>query len=128
MDETVAFSTRIIEAYVSHNQVPIEDLAPLITLVRFAIEVGERIPDQPPQPTKEPAVPIRKSITPDFLICLEDGVKLKSLKRHLHQKYNLTPAQYRAKWGLPSDYPMVSPNYSASRSALAKSMGLGRVS
>src|SRR6266404_5626057 len=75
---------------------------------------------------KEPAVPIRRSITPDFLICLEDGRKFKSLKRHLRTKYNMSPEEYRAKWGLPKDYPMVAPNYAASRSALAKAMGLGQ--
>lgn len=128
MSDALEITAGIVAAYLARHDVPLEDLPRLITSTRFAIEVGERIPEQPPQPAKEPAVPIKKSITPDFLICLEDGVKLKSLKRHLRQSYNLTPAQYRAKWGLPSDYPMVSPNYSAARSELAKSMGLGRVS
>jgi predicted transcriptional regulator len=75
---------------------------------------------------KEPAVPVRRSITPDYLICLEDGRKFKSLKRHLRTKYNLSPEEYRAKWGLPKDYPMVAPNYAKARSDLAKQMGLGQ--
>jgi predicted transcriptional regulator len=75
---------------------------------------------------QEPAISVRKSVTSDFIICLEDGKKFKSLKRHLHTRYNMTPAEYRAKWGLPSDYPMVAPNYSAARSNLANAMGLGR--
>ena len=75
---------------------------------------------------KEPAVPVRRSITPDFLICLEDGRKFKSLKRHLRTKYNMSPEEYRAKWGLPKDYPMVAPNYAKARSDLAKQMGLGQ--
>ena len=75
---------------------------------------------------KEPAVPVKRSITPDFLICLEDGRKFKSLKRHLRTKYNLSPEDYRAKWGLPKDYPMVAPNYARARSDLAKQMGLGQ--
>ncbi|MEW6090270.1 MAG: MucR family transcriptional regulator, partial [Pseudomonadota bacterium] len=78
------------------------------------------------QADAEPAVPIRKSITPDYLICLEDGKKFKSLKRHLHTHYNLTPDEYREKWGLPRDYPMVAPNYAQARSRLAKKMGLGQ--
>jgi predicted transcriptional regulator len=79
-----------------------------------------------PEPRKEPAVPVRRSITPDYLVCLEDGKTFKSLKRHLRTKYDLSPEDYRAKWGLPKDYPMVAPNYAAARSALAKNMGLGK--
>jgi predicted transcriptional regulator len=116
----------IVSAYVSKNSVPAEDIPALINRVHAAlVDVagggGERAVH-----ALKPAVPIKKSITPDFLVCLEDGKKFKSLKRHLRTRYDMTPEQYREKWGLPHDYPMVAPNYAAERSSLAKQMGLGQ--
>jgi predicted transcriptional regulator len=130
MDEekltVIEMAADIVSAYVGNNIVPADQLPNLIRQVHGALQnVGAPTPEAAAEkPT--PAVPIRKSITPDFLICLEDGRKFKSLKRHLRTRYNLSPEEYRAKWGLPKDYPMVAPNYAASRSALAKSMGLGQ--
>ena len=125
--DLIELATEIVAAYVSNNSVPVADLPGLITSTHAAIAglVSSAALGQPEE-KPVPAVSIRKSITPDFLICLEDGKKFKSLKRHLATKYDLTPDAYRQKWGLPADYPMVAPNYSASRSALAKSAGLGR--
>lgn len=122
----IDFAVSIVAAYVSHNPVSQTDLPKLIQDVHGAI-YGLMFPSadvSPPELT--PAVPPRKSVTPDFIICLEDGKKFKSLKRHLMTHYNLTPAQYREKWGLPAEYPMVAPNYSATRSRLAKDNGLGK--
>lgn len=122
-------AARIVAAYVSHNAVPAADLPQLIASVHGALS---RLGDAPaaaqeaPAEQKAPAVPIRRSVTDDYLICLEDGKRFKSLKRHLRSRYGLTPEQYREKWGLPHDYPMVAPNYSAKRSRLAQEMGLGR--
>ena len=114
-------TTEIVSAYVGHNSVNSTDLSGLIQSVHRALaHVGQ------PVTVKEPAVPVKKSITPDFLICLEDGRKFKSLKRHLRTKFNMSPEDYRAKWGLPKDYPMVAPNYARARSDLAKQMGLGQ--
>jgi len=121
----VELTSDIVASYVSHNSVAPADLVDLIASVHHAlvqVAQGTAVGDGF---SKEPAVPVKKSVQPDFLICLEDGKKFKSLKRHLLTKYNLTPQQYREKWGLPSDYPMVAPNYAAKRSALAKTMGLG---
>ena len=125
-DRLVELTADIAAAYVSHNSVPIKELAVLIENVHAVLKatadgvISER--------TKElvPAVPIKKSVTPDYIISLEDGKKFKSLKRHLTTHYGLTPEEYRAKWGLPADYPMTAPNYSNTRSALAKKLGLGR--
>jgi predicted transcriptional regulator len=97
----------------------------LIQAVHRAL-TGISVAAPEPEPRKEPAVPVRRSITPDHLVCLEDGKTFKSLKRHLRTKYDMSPEEYRAKWGLPKDYPMVAPNYAAARSALAKNMGLGK--
>ena len=118
----------IITAYVSNNQVPASELPSLIASVRAALAnpAGPQAGAAPEPVELVPAVPIKKSITPDYLISLEDGKKYKSLKRHLQSNYGMSPDDYRKKWGLPSDYPMVAPNYAAARSALAKSMGLGR--
>ena len=118
----------IVVAYVSHNSLPRTELADLISSVHSALRAlsGELPSATPETTTKEPAVPIRKSVQQDFIICLEDGKKFKSLKRHLRSAYDLSPDAYRAKWGLKADYPMVAPAYAASRSALAKSMGLGQ--
>jgi len=115
----------IVSAFVSHNSVPTSELPALIASTHAAlIGLGK---EQVPVVEEKlvPAVPIKKSITPDYLVCLEDGKKFKSLKRHLRTAYDLSPDQYRAKWGLPSDYPMVAPAYAEARSNLAKKMGLG---
>ncbi|MDP3411115.1 MucR family transcriptional regulator [Bosea sp. (in: a-proteobacteria)] len=124
--ELLELTTSIVSAYVSNNNVQPADLVNLIASTYSALAgLGS---EAAPAPTVAliPAVPIRKSVTPDAIICLEDGKKFKSLKRHLNTSYGLTPEQYRVKWGLPSDYPMVAPAYAEARSALAKSMGLGR--
>ena len=114
----------IVSAFVSNNSVSAADLPTLIASVHNSLQnVGNPPPKEEAKPT--PAIPIKKSITPDFLISLEDGKRYKSLKRHLTGR-GLTPAQYREKWGLPADYPMVAPNYAARRSELARSMGLGQ--
>jgi predicted transcriptional regulator len=116
----------IVSAFVSHNSLPVAELPALIGNVNQALRsVGSGSSQQPVEERKEPAVPIKKSVQPDFIVCLEDGKRFKSLKRHLRIVYDLTPDQYRAKWGLPPTYPMVAPNYAAARSELAKSMGLG---
>jgi predicted transcriptional regulator len=122
----IDLTAEIVSAYVSNNSVGSQELPNLISDVYSALQKtngGE--PEPEPEPLK-PAVPIKKSITPDYLICLEDGKKFKSLKRHLRTHYNLTPEEYRERWNLPSDYPMVAPNYAKARSELAKRMGLGQ--
>src|SRR4051794_34347698 len=116
----------IVSAFVSHNSLPASDLPGLLSSVNQALQnLASGSTQQAVEAPKEPAVPIKKSVQPDYIVCLEDGKRFKSLKRHLRTVYNLTPDQYRAKWGLAPTYPMVAPNYSASRSELAKSMGLG---
>ena len=122
----IELTAEIVSAYVSNNPVPAADMAGLINQVHSALtRVSAGQADVQPEPLK-PAVSVKKSITPDYIICLEDGKKFKSLKRHLRTQYNMTPEQYREKWGLPPDYPMVAPNYAAARSQLAKQMGLGQ--
>jgi predicted transcriptional regulator len=118
-------TAHIVANYVGNNSAPVGDLPALIKSVHAALS-GVSAPQAAPAEPQTPAVPVKKSITPDAIICLEDGRKFKSLKRHLRTKYNLSPEEYRAKWGLPKDYPMVAPNYAEARSALAKSMGLGQ--
>jgi predicted transcriptional regulator len=116
----------IVSAYVAKNSIPAADLPALIGSVHQALtQVGNGKPEEA-RAELTPAVPIKKSLRPDFIICLEDGKKFKSLKRHLRTHYDLTPDQYRARWGLPPDYPMVAPTYAAARSELAKNMGLGQ--
>jgi predicted transcriptional regulator len=124
--DLVELSTEIVSAYVSHNSVSPSDLPKLITDVHAALKGLST--NEVPVVVEElkPAVPVKKSVAPDYIICLEDGKKFKSLKRHLRTHYNLSPEEYREKWGLPADYPMVAPNYSATRSKLAKDNGLGR--
>jgi predicted transcriptional regulator len=122
----VDLTADIVSAYVTKNAVQVADLPALIASVHSALSKTAQGSMGQPHEELHPAVPIKKSITPDFLISLEDGKRYKSLKRHLRTSYNLTPDQYRAKWGLPSDYPMVAPNYAKARSALAKTMGLGQ--
>lgn len=118
-------TAEIVSAHVSNNSVAVGDLPGVIANVYGALAIlGSNEPEEPPRP--DPAVSIKKSITPDFIICLEDGRKLKMLKRHLKTAYNLTPDQYRARWDLPSTYPMVAPNYAKKRQMLAKKIGLGR--
>jgi predicted transcriptional regulator len=122
----IELTASIVSAYVSNNSVPASDLPALIDQVHAALArvvSGNR--DGPSEPPK-PVVPVKKSITPEYIVCLEDGKKFKSLKRHLRTQYNMTPEQYREKWGLAPDYPMVAPNYAAARSRLAKQMGLGQ--
>lgn len=122
--ELLGLTAQIVSAHVSHNPVPATELPGLIQEVfRTLSGVGSHPVAEPERP--QPAVPIKKSITPGYLICLEDGKKLKMLKRHLKTSYNLTPEQYRERWGLPSDYPMVAPDYAKHRSSLAKKIGLG---
>ena len=116
----------IVSAYVGNNNVQATDVPALISSIHAALtQLSTGVAEVEPE-IKEPAVPVRKSITPDYLICLEDGRKFKSLKRHLRTKYNMSPEEYRAKWGLAKDYPMVAPNYAKARSELAKQMGLGQ--
>ena len=123
-DETRRLAAKIVSAHVANNNVAVSDLPGLITQVYSALDKLGR-PTEPMITRPEPAVPIRKSVTPDHVICLEDGRKLKMLKRHLATAYNMTPDQYRERWGLPADYPMVAPNYAQQRSTLAKKIGLG---
>ncbi|HEX3859614.1 MAG TPA: MucR family transcriptional regulator [Pseudolabrys sp.] len=122
----IELTAGIVSAYVSNNTVPASDIPALINQVHSALtRVSGGSSDIPAEPLK-PAVSVKKSITPDYIVCLEDGKKFKSLKRHLRTQYNMTPEQYRDKWDLGSDYPMVAPNYAAARSQLAKQMGLGQ--
>jgi predicted transcriptional regulator len=124
--DIIEMATDIVSAYVGNNSVAAADLPALIQSVHKAlsgVSTGVEVVEVAP---KEPAVSVKKSITPDYLICLEDGRKFKSLKRHLRTKYNMSPEDYRAKWGLAKDYPMVAPNYARARSDLAKQMGLGQ--
>ena len=122
----IELTAEIVSAYVSNNPVPAADMPGLINQVHAALmRVSAGHSDVQPEPLK-PAVTVKKSITPDYIVCLEDGKKFKSLKRHLRTQYNMTPEQYRDKWSLPADYPMVAPNYAQARSQLAKQMGLGQ--
>ena len=123
--DTVSITADIVAAYVSNNPLPVGELPKLIGDIHAALK-GIGTPATEPMVKQEPAVSIKKSVTPDFIICLEDGKKFKSLKRHIGVHYNLSPDEYRQKWNLPSDYPMVAPNYAVTRSALAKKMGLGQ--
>ena len=123
--ELVDKTTRIVEAFVSHNQIEVRDLPALISDVHAALDkISQDTPAQE-RPAQKPAVAVSKSIMPDYIICLEDGKEFKSLKRHLRMHYALSPEEYREKWNLPHDYPMVAPNYARARSELAKKMGLG---
>lgn len=122
----IGLTANIVSAYVSNNSVAASDISSLISQVHSAllrVSIGQ---SEPVGDAAKPAVAVKKSITPDFIVCLEDGKKFKSLKRHLRTQYNMTPEHYREKWGLPPDYPMVAPNYAEARSQLAKQMGLGQ--
>lgn len=125
-DETylIEMTTEIVSSFVSNNPLPTTALPELIRAVHTTL--GELIEEAGEEPRPEPAVPINKSITPDYIICLEDGRKLKMLKRYLRSRYDMTPEEYRARWNLPPDYPMVAPNYAKKRSQFAKEIGLGR--
>jgi predicted transcriptional regulator len=123
--DVLGLTTTIVAAYVGHNAVGQTEIGQLIrhvyaSLINVAGGADVVLRDEP-----KPAVAVKRSITPDYLVCLEDGKKFKSLKRHLRSHYNLSPEEYREKWGLPPDYPMVAPNYAEARSQLAKKMGLG---
>jgi predicted transcriptional regulator len=124
-EELLRMTADVVAAYVSNNALPTQQLAEIINTVYTSLRSLDADSDSKSEPLK-PAIAIRKSITPEYLICLEDGKKLKMLKRHLRSTYGMTPDEYRAKWGLPADYPMVAPNYAAQRSAFAKKIGLGR--
>lgn len=126
MGNFIELTAEIVSAYVSNNTVPASEIPNLINQVHSALSrVSGKSADTPLEPLK-PAISLKKSITPEYIVCLEDGKKFKSLKRHLRTQYNMTPEQYREKWGLSADYPMVAPNYAAARSELAKQMGLGQ--
>jgi predicted transcriptional regulator len=124
--EVLRMAVDIVAAYVGNNAVPANQVPEVINTIYnslTSLQAGQ--PEAPMEPLK-PAVSVRRSVTPEYIICLEDGKKLKMLKRHLRAAYNMTPDEYRTKWGLPPDYPMVAPNYAAQRSEFAKKIGLGR--
>ena len=123
----LALTAQIVSAHVRSNAVPAEALPDLILKVREALaQAGTPQAPEPAVQQQQPAVPIKRSVQPDYLVCLEDGAKVTMLKRYLRRRFELEPDEYRAKWGLPADYPMVAPNYAARRSTLAKELGLGR--
>lgn len=123
--DLLGLTARIVVAYVEHNEVSAEALPSMITSVYRALATTTT-PEPAPAESRPPAVPVKRSVFPDYIVCLEDGRKLKMLKRHLQSSYGLTPDAYRKKWGLPSSYPMVAPNYASTRSRLAKETDLGR--
>ncbi|MFM8376940.1 MAG: MucR family transcriptional regulator [Phenylobacterium sp.] len=125
-NEVIEMTADIVSAYVGNNTISAAELPALIQSVHRALAGVTGAAEPVEAAPRDPAVPVRRSITPDFIVCLEDGRKFKSLKRHLRTKYNMSPEEYRAKWGLPKDYPMVAPNYAKARSDLAKQMGLGQ--
>jgi predicted transcriptional regulator len=125
-EDLLRMTAEVVAAYVGNNMLPASQIPDVIIAVHSSLsKLNGGNGEAAAQPAK-PAVPIRRSVTPDFIVCLEDGKKLKMLKRHLRTNYNMTPDEYRAKWGLSPDYPMVAPNYAAQRSAFAKKIGLGR--
>jgi predicted transcriptional regulator len=125
-EDILRMTAEVVSAYLSNNVLPANQISEVIQTVHSSLNAlgASRIESlvEPPKP----AVPVKKSVTPDYIVCLEDGKKLKMLKRHLRSTYNMTPDEYRAKWGLPADYPMVAPNYAQQRSEFAKKIGLGR--
>lgn len=125
VDDVALFTAEIVSAYVAHNAIIAAQLPDLILSVSEALARAAASEASPQVAT--PAVPIKSSVTPDYIFCLEDGKKFKSLKRHLRAHHHLTPEEYRDKWNLPHDYPLVAPNYAAARSSLAKRFGLGRL-
>ncbi len=122
----IQLTANIVSAYVSNNTVASAEIPNLIAQVYSALTRISSGQTAPPAEPLKPAVAVKRSVTPEYIVCLEDGKKFKSLKRHLRTQYGITPEQYREKWGLPPDYPMVAPNYAAARSQLAKQMGLGQ--
>jgi predicted transcriptional regulator len=122
----IELAADIVSAYVSNNSVAVGDLPVLIGEIHTALMRVSTGAVELPAEAPKPAIAVKKSITPDYIVCLEDGKKFKSLKRHLRTQYNMSPEEYREKWGLPADYPMVAPNYAQARSELAKQMGLGQ--
>ena len=125
--EIITLTSQIVSAYVSKNSVQAADIPALINNVHQSLKTAGQPQAPADEPTDlKPAVPVKKSVTPDYIICLEDGKKLKMLKRHLRTSYDMSPDAYRAKWGLPADYPMVAPNYAKARSEMAVRIGLGR--
>jgi len=124
-ENILTLTADIVSSHLSNNTVAVSDVPVLIEQVYSSLSKLES-PDVEEEPRPEPAVSIRKSIQPDFIVCLEDGKKLKMLKRHLKTRYDMTPEQYRERWNLPADYPMVAPNYAAQRRKLAKEIGLGK--
>ncbi len=122
-EELLRMTAEVAAAYVSNNPLPTAQLGEVIKTIHGSLTA---LGGGAPAKELVPAVPVKKSVMPDYIVCLEDGKKLKMLKRHLRSTYNLTPDEYRARWGLPADYPMVAPNYAAQRSAFAKKIGLGR--
>lgn len=125
-DDLLRMTADVVAAYVSNNTLATGQLADVIHAVYNSLRSLEGQPIEAPAEPLKPAVAVRKSITPEYLVCLEDGKKLKMLKRHLRSTYNMTPDEYRSKWGLPPDYPMVAPKYAEQRSEFAKKIGLGR--
>jgi predicted transcriptional regulator len=125
-EEILRMTAEVVSAYLSNNLLPANQISEVIQTVHTSLNsLGAGRTDTAVEPPK-PAVPVKKSVTADYIICLEDGKKLKMLKRHLRSTYNMTPDEYRTKWGLPSDYPMVAPSYAQQRSEFAKKIGLGR--
>ncbi len=124
--ELLRMTTDVVAAYVGNNTLPAGQVPDVIKSIHGALSSLQGAGADGVPAGLRPAVPVKKSITPEYIVCLEDGKKLKMLKRHLRTAYKLTPDEYRAKWGLPADYPMVAPNYAAQRSAFAKKIGLGR--
>ncbi len=124
-NQMVELTAKIVSAYVANNTVVASDLPALIREVHDALNRASSHEPVADSEELKPAIPVKRSVTPDYIICLEDGKRFKSLKRHLRTHYKLSPEEYRSKWKLPNDYPMVAPNYAAARSQLAKKMGLG---
>ena len=125
-DDVLRMAVDVVAAYVSNNAVATSQISEIIHNVFNSLTTLDGQPVEVPAEAPKPATTIRKSVTPDYIVCLEDGKKLKMLKRHLRTTYNMTPEEYRAKWNLPPDYPMVAPNYAQQRSDFAKRIGLGR--
>ena len=125
-DDILKLATEIVAAYVSNNPIPVSEVPAMIKSVHNTLGgLGGGLQGEAASAQK-PAIPVKRSVNPDYIVCLEDGKKLKMLKRYLRSNYGMTPEEYRAKWGLPADYPMVAPNYAAQRSEFAKKIGLGR--
>ncbi|MDA1309897.1 MAG: MucR family transcriptional regulator [Proteobacteria bacterium] len=124
--ELLRLTVEVAIAYLQNNSVTVQQIPELISMVHASLVKLENSQNEPAKEPLKPAVPIKKSVQADYIVCLEDGKRLKMLKRHLRTTYNMTPDDYRAKWGLASNYPMVAPNYAAQRSEFAKKIGLGR--